>query len=127
MRKGAACLGLALSFALTGCGTSLNLDGDSRPYGGVCMDAQKVRQGLVQAADPSKAEERDRSPVWNLALSACACVDLPLSVVGDTLTLPVTIATALDERYDQDPAVTQTVVTLEKPSGSKQGAKPPTP
>jgi hypothetical protein len=34
-------------------------------------------------------------------------VDLPLSLVGDTLTLPITIPTALEQREDQEPAVVE--------------------
>jgi uncharacterized protein YceK len=91
--------------ALGGCGTSLNLDGDSRVYGGVAADFQMAKERLAQAANPGWAGTSGASPVWNLTVSALAVADVPLSILGDTLTLPYTIPAALEKRDEEDPAV----------------------
>jgi uncharacterized protein YceK len=92
--------------ALGGCGTSLNLDGDSRVYGGITQDFQVVRERLAQASNPSWPGTPGSSPAWNLTVSALALADVPLSLVGDTFTLPFTIPTALEDK-DTSAAPTQ--------------------
>jgi uncharacterized protein YceK len=100
-RRAVTSLAAVLLGALSGCGTSLNLDGDSRVYGGIVQDFQVVRERLAQAASPSWPGTPGSSPAWNLTVSALALADVPLSLVGDTFTLPFTIPTALE---DKDPA-----------------------
>jgi uncharacterized protein YceK len=87
---------------LGGCGTSLNLDGDSRVFGGVVQDFQEVQERLAQAEDPTWLAAPGSSPTWNRTLAALACADVPLSLVGDTLTLPLTVLTALEEKHDEE-------------------------
>jgi uncharacterized protein YceK len=103
-RRALTCLAAVAAVGLGGCGTSLNLDGDSRIYGGVVKDFQVAKERLAQAADSSGPGTPGSSPGWNLAVSALALADLPLSLLGDTLTLPFTIPTALEERGEQDHA-----------------------
>jgi uncharacterized protein YceK len=124
-RRVATCLAVVLSGILGGCGTSLNLDGDSRIYGGIQLDAQHCSEGLAKAAGNTRQQEPDQTPLWHLAQSAGALVDLPLSLVMDTLTLPITIATTMEERNDQEPAASQTVVTIEKPPKPRDSASAP--
>jgi len=89
--------GLALAPAallFTGClGTAFNLAGDGpQVYGGVRKDWQ-----LVCAPDsvvpPDSALRQGRPP--GLACRLVGALDLPLSAVGDTLTLPLTVSCAL--------------------------------
>lgn len=67
-------LGLSLSAILCGCGTMDNMTGggERRVYGGVRNDLQHVSSG-----------------------KAGAILDVPLSAVGDTVTLPITAVRAL--------------------------------
>ena len=67
--------GLFLSATLCGCGTMDNMTGgERRMYGGVRQDVQHVKNGRRAAA-----------------------LDVPLSAVGDTVTLPVTAARTLSQ------------------------------
>lgn len=72
----------ALACALTGCGTVNNFHGswqNSRPYGGVDLaldDIEQSKQGTVVLP----------WLVWPMIVS-----NVPLSAVGDTVTLPVTL------------------------------------
>jgi uncharacterized protein YceK len=115
------CLAIVLSCALGGCGTSLNLDGDSRIYGGVRLDAQQWRTGVARAAGAAKPEPEDDPPAWSAIKTTGALLDLPFSLVMDTVTLPVTIATTLEERNDHEPAAREVVVTVEKPAKPREG------
>lgn len=81
-----------LALLLSGCGTAANTlwwsrdEGGLRVYGGVRAETEKLRQHV---ADPERADSRD------LLLA----LDLPLSLVGDTLTLPITVPVALTRSY----------------------------
>jgi uncharacterized protein YceK len=70
----------ALLLALTGCGTVENFTGRShgyaRPYGGTQIAVDRF-------STPDDAELATKLPLW--------AADLPLSFVGDTLTLPITL------------------------------------
>jgi uncharacterized protein YceK len=102
-RRTITCLAAVAAAALAGCGTTLNLDGEPRIYGGVMQDFQVAKEKLAQVANPSESGKPASSPVWNLTSSALALVDMPLSLLADTLTLPLTIPAALDARDDPDP------------------------
>ena len=94
-RAVAAGVAALLVSALCGCGTVLNLQGESQVYGGARNDARAGAGCLAQGLGLTRAEEHDKfSPQVNLAIGACALVDLPFSALADTLTLPVTIAAA---------------------------------
>jgi len=102
-------LASALALAVTGCGTVLNLNSGSYPvcccpnaepqkvYGGVLLDAdagQKlIQRGVIYAKLPSVA-----FGLWTWT------VDLPLSAVGDTLTLPVTLVACNRAKTAESPA-----------------------
>src|SRR5260370_727692 len=88
---------VALS-AATGCGTMMNLDTSSaafgmiptqRVYGGIQSDVELADRNF-QMASEGGGEGVARGVVGAYLL----LVDLPLSLVGDTLTLPVTIPAA---------------------------------
>jgi uncharacterized protein YceK len=85
----AACLVALTALTLSGCGTVVNLTSSKEPvhtmmtlqrapYGGVAVDAQAAA-GFLRTPEPASAA---------LGLYFL-CVDLPLSLVGDTLTLPL--------------------------------------
>jgi uncharacterized protein YceK len=82
-----------LVVGLSGCGTAANtlwwapFEGGQRVYGGVRAEVGVLRDGLSGKSDTSSAPDRA-----GLVLIAA---DLPLSAVGDTLTLPYTIPTAI--------------------------------
>jgi uncharacterized protein YceK len=97
-RKVAAALAAVLAGALGGCGSACNTmwwtpeEGGMRVFGGVRADAQV----LADAFSPNtKAGVGDR-----LGCATLATIDLPLSAVGDTLTLPVTLPAASNRRPD---------------------------
>jgi uncharacterized protein YceK len=129
MRRQAAGWLAILFVSLSGCGTSLNLDGDSRIYGGVQEDVHKWRENLRLASADRPAQPGQMPPQWHMLQAAGALADMPLSLLADTLTLPVTIETAVEERIDKEPAATQTVVVMEKnmPSQTAPGRAPPRP
>jgi uncharacterized protein YceK len=78
---------LASLAGVTGCGTLLNVgEKDERPYGGVGLDAKIIAQG-VPLGPAGFLCDIDIPSFWPLAL-----MDIPLSLVADTLTLPITIA-----------------------------------
>jgi uncharacterized protein YceK len=95
-RRALTGLAAVAAAALAGCGTTLNLDGESRVYGGVVQDFQIAKDHLAKVGNPGKSGTQDGSACWNLTASALALIDVPLSVVGDTLSLPLTIQTAMD-------------------------------
>jgi uncharacterized protein YceK len=126
-----ACLAAGLFAALSGCGTAVNcLSFSGSPpreiYGGVKQDAQSGTDHLAEAFSrscPSFSPLPDNSPSLGTKLmtrSFCAgcglcmlAVDLPVSAVADTLTLPVTIPAALRKGKSNHPpkrraATTQT-------------------
>jgi uncharacterized protein YceK len=118
MRRGAAiCLAAAVACAQSGCGTANNLvvpakDGKGKVtgpppgqvFGGVAVDA---RVGTSWMAAPFVEELGPEVPTWERALeTACKVgigayvlgVDLPLSAVADTVTLPVTVSATLKKQ-----------------------------
>lgn len=90
-----AILAVGVVALFSGCGTLINLGKDREVYGGVRLDSKCGEGGLDIWRHPDKYAQ----PVFPYAsLLAAACwvgVDLPLSAVADTLTLPLTIPTAL--------------------------------
>ena len=105
MRYGilAVVLALATYTFLCGCGTAINLQKDEqRVYGGVWFDAQAATVGLAEgvsgAVSPDTGPDRMPYRPWTglqIILGAAAWVDLPLSIIGDTLTLPWTVSAEL--------------------------------
>src|SRR5437763_15554011 len=93
---------LAASPSLVGCATSANLFGKDpcKVYGGTRLDTTLISEGF--SPDPVVAkEQRLESPV--LAYEGyCGLFDLPLSVIADTATLPITVPIAM-ARLGTDP------------------------
>jgi uncharacterized protein YceK len=94
--------------ALYGCGTAHNLAHHGAPYGGARADTHQAA-GLL--ASSCLAEGSD--PMLETAAATyLLAVDLPLSAVGDTLTLPLTAGWEVErvrkqmfaERFEHQPA-----------------------
>jgi uncharacterized protein YceK len=94
----AAFAAVGIASALTGCGTVVNLEGIGKTnskyvYGGVrvdaCAEAALLRDATV--GNPEAPPDYKENHAELLALAAFAAVDMPLSAIADTLTLPVTI------------------------------------
>ncbi len=85
MRRAAISVVLLILAMHTGCGTMENLarsdDGGSRPL--------EVYGGVARSVDTVKAKFESELVV--AALGPLYAIDVPLSAVGDTLTLPVTL------------------------------------
>lgn len=95
MQRYAGPLALLLAFlALPGCGSLINLRDEKRVYGGTRFDGIVTASELQLLAGQVPAEKR---PGYSMGIAMCwwAPFDLPLSIIGDTLTLPVTIPAAL--------------------------------
>jgi uncharacterized protein YceK len=116
-RKATACLAAVLAAALGGCGTVANCVGWNGPparavYGGVKQDAQNGAGHLAEAFHGpvpsfSAYPEQPAAGRQLMARSVCAAcgacmlaVDLPVSLVTDTLTLPVTVPASLAKDKD---------------------------
>jgi uncharacterized protein YceK len=86
---------LAALTSITGCGTLLNLgEKDSPPYGGVILDSEIVAQG-VPLGLAAWSHDIDVPSFWPLAL-----IDLPFSLAGDTVTLPITVTTFIQKQRE---------------------------
>jgi uncharacterized protein YceK len=100
----AAAWALLTASLVGGCGTMGNLwsccsgSGGERIYGGVCKDVQLVAEGVAQGFHPD-----EDGPWFPLAAACLMTLDLPLSAIGDTLTLPLTIPATLDKIISPDP------------------------
>lgn len=73
---------VAVVLSLCGCGTVRNLSEQKEVYGGVKLDNE---MGVRYRERRPKDDEYD---IVNAACWAATVVDLPLSIVGDTLSLP---------------------------------------
>jgi uncharacterized protein YceK len=115
LRRAAICLVAVVVPAAGGCGTFFNLIPEPhkmrapgpRPlkvYGGVENSAFFAWTGLTEPFTKSDVTVANRilaTPYcWSLAAWAAA-VDMPLSAVADTLTLPITIPAALARERDK--------------------------
>jgi uncharacterized protein YceK len=100
-------LGTALLLAMSGCGTVCNLvwfnesEGGGRVYGGVRTSAQVI----YDTANQALCGAGDEKVHPHSARTACILLlDLPLTVVGDTATLPITATwTAVRYWYPENP------------------------
>jgi uncharacterized protein YceK len=118
--KAPAYLAAALTVLLGGCGTVVNcVNVSGTParaiYGGVRQDAENGYRHLGEAFSgpaPSFGEmPKPPNPVSDLGsktfCAACGvgmlAVDLPVSAVADTLTLPVTVPATLMKKKKPDP------------------------
>lgn len=82
---------------LSGFGTFINLSNEAyTPYGGTALDAGMIST-LPIALGANKSEPSDKFGPGpeTLYLASMGLVDLPFSVVADTLTLPVTASVSI--------------------------------
>src|SRR5262245_32033064 len=92
----------AATILLSGCGTTMNLLGykhgpvdltprlspEALPYGGVMLDAGFLAWGGI-----TYVNNRTPPTLREAAMGSLLLLDLPLSFIGDTLTLPFTLYT----------------------------------
>ena len=82
---------LAAAPALVGCATSSNLfsKDECKVYGGTRLDATLISEGFSPDPEAVKANRLEPPVVaWE---ACCGMFDLPLSVIADTVTLPITV------------------------------------
>lgn len=107
---------------LSGCGTLANTGYGLRipewtVYGGVKGDVTCIRQNAVQLA-----HSEGLSATGNLCGVALSTIDLPFSVVGDTLTLPWTaMATFGKAMIEGDEMLTPATTTWPQSQGEAAG------
>jgi uncharacterized protein YceK len=106
----AGCMLVVASLAATGCGTMANMPNDPDPqqenvmrvYGGVRCDAEWLQQGVETLR---KGEADEFAIVRRVACLAGICaLDIPLSFIADTLTLPVTIPAVFEKTASPEAA-----------------------
>lgn len=105
-RTQTAWLAAALVCALGGCGTIGNLTDPSRtkPYGGVLRDSEASGWLMNQFADaPTKPAAETAGLVLAVPIIS---LDVPLSLVADTVTLPITIPVSLFRQGQPGPSST---------------------
>jgi uncharacterized protein YceK len=74
---------VVMASLIAGCATILNIEGEKEVYGGVKIAPSMVADGLSTGQGN-----------LNLLVGSALLFDLPLSLVGDTLTLPITVFSA---------------------------------
>ena len=92
MKAPIAATALLFTVATAGCATVYDLATDtaSNVYGGVQLDGHIIASAATGSGGNCGLQNCDKYAVWSLGLPAV--VDLPLSLVGDTLVLPYTLA-----------------------------------
>jgi uncharacterized protein YceK len=110
---------------LGGCGTIANFGGkgweNTRIYGGVLTDVKSAENWIAYRPISKESEiQRDVGTVVGTGLIA---LDVPLSAIGDTLTLPITIPAAIWGT----PAADTNVSRKETATASKPKSPPPAP
>jgi uncharacterized protein YceK len=106
-----------LALGSSGCGTIVNLSASpgKEIYGGVKQDALSGSDHLAEAFSsscptfspvPEKPSPGKKVLIKSFCAGCGVCmwlVDLPISAVADTLTLPVTVPAALTKKPDHPP------------------------
>ena len=113
-------LAAAAAVSMSGCGTVCNLargfdhpDTDPKVYGGVAMDMEFL--GKVAGASASETEVAD--PRMWAAILGLGFIDPAFSLVGDTVTLPITVPLqnkrlrAMDKKNRADAEATPSAAT----------------
>ena len=77
-----ALLGLSLSVLLGGCGSIADISTDQKIYGGIQRDVELIGSPYLPKTSP---------PEYFFPLVIIGIIDIPLSLVLDTVLLPVTI------------------------------------
>jgi uncharacterized protein YceK len=97
---------LATTPLLSGCGTALNLANERTVYGGAVFDVGCGYGCAASLVQPGESPHKF-PPGVRLLMALGAVADFPFSLVGDTLTLPLTAAAALEaSRVDSQPGQT---------------------
>jgi uncharacterized protein YceK len=113
MRRAAVLLAAVIASAVSGCGTFCNVIPEPhkigppgpRPlkvYGGVQTDCEALATAFQGGQTPSLGPVAKVLEASYIAgMGACVLVDLPLSALADTLTLPCTIPASLRNQRDK--------------------------
>jgi uncharacterized protein YceK len=112
-------LGAALSGS--GCGTVANLAENQHIYGGTGIDVTSARHAFQELAHPDDPHEYNTTHDESMLLVSCS--DLPLSVMADTFTLPVTCYCWLKERLKR-PETSAAAVTVHTSSAPPAASVP---
>jgi uncharacterized protein YceK len=124
-RTQTAWLAAALVCALGGCGTIGNLADPSRtkPFGGVIRDCEASGWLMNEV---SEAPKKPAAETAGLALAApLVTVDLPLSLVADTVTLPIAIPVALMRQGQPEPSQASGPIKTTPPNGNESVSAAP--
>jgi uncharacterized protein YceK len=124
-RRKTAWMAAALVCALGGCGTIGNLSdpNHTKPFGGVIRDANASGWLLSEASEASKKPAAEKA---GLVLAApIVTVDLPLSLVADTVTLPITIPVALMRQGQPQPPPNSDPITPTAGRGNAENPSDP--
>lgn len=105
MRAGAIALLIAAAALCSGCGTAVNTlwldpyEDGQRVYGGVRVDLEVLQSaGKRESGISVSGETVPLSRLEQVKRVSWLAIDLPLSAIGDTLTLPYTLACQLSAR-----------------------------
>jgi uncharacterized protein YceK len=111
MRQAYSVVFAAALMVLGGCATASTLTGknEQKVYGGTRLDATLISEGFSSDSPAAKTAGIERPILACEGL--CGLVDLPLSVVADTVVLPVTVPISLNH--------SQPDAQRDRPSGSQ--------
>lgn len=84
---------LIVVLTVNGCGTIGNLQDRDKVYGGLRLDGKEAFRACNDLIHPP--QRPDYSVKQNAAIIVLASIDLPLSALADTATLPITIPTSI--------------------------------
>jgi uncharacterized protein YceK len=124
-RTQTAWLAAALVCALGGCGTIGNLadPGRTKPFGGVIRDREASGWLIDEVSEASKKSAAEKA---GLVLAApIVTIDLPLSLVADTVTLPITLPVALMRQGQPEPSPDPRPMKPTPPSGNESASADP--
>ena len=124
-RTKTAWLAAALVCALGGCGTIGNLADPSRtkPFGGVMRDGEASSWLMNEFSEASKKPVVEKAGL--VVAAPIVTIDLPLSLVADTVTLPLTIPVALLRQEQPEPLREPGPRKPTSPSGNEKASVDP--
>lgn len=112
----------AVILVTSGCGTMGNLSHPDKIYGGTQLDGAAVLDACKEIVAPAGTPQLTTAQA--AVMLTCGCLDLPLSVLGDTATLPITVPIncyrwwkGTNEPPGAVEAVPTAPVSAEKPAG----------
>lgn len=122
-RMTARLLLLAVVLTGSGCGTMANLADRHQVYGGTNIDGTSLLRACNELIHPDGPHELTARR--DTAVVVVSCVDLPLSVMADTFTLPITCYRWVKDRNKQ-PEVGAAAVEVQTSSAPPAPAAQPT-